>query len=180
LFDIFAIMLDPIERISQRVVRHCSDSLELFLDIDGILDSSDTIAAAFDVLRAKGYDRHVDADNLDLVQLEIGCLRRCIDSMSEIRRMARKVFVVNFFESDLFYVFNQEVSFSYACKMISAVGPKLAHFSNHPTSKEVIDAELRLACSTPFLALDGLESDLLCLESMPAKSLHPNSATTSI
>jgi hypothetical protein len=176
-------MIDPIERISQRVVRHCSDSLELFLEINGILDSSETTVAAFDVLRAKGYDQHVDVDRLDLVQLEIGCLRRCIDSMSEIRRMARKVYVVNFFDSDLFYVFNQEVSFSYACKMMSAVGPMLSHFSNHPTSKEVIDSELRLACSTPFLALDEMESDLLCLESMPAKSaeaLHPNSATTSI
>jgi hypothetical protein len=176
-------MMDPIERISERVAHYCSESLELFLDINRIIESSDTLAAAFDVLHAKGYDRVMDIDRLDLLQLEIGCLRRCIDSMPEIKRMARKVYVVNFFDSDLFYVFNQEISFSYACKMISAVGPRLAHFSNNPTSSEVIAAELRLACSTPFLALDEIESDLLCLESMPPKSteaLHPNSATTSI
>jgi hypothetical protein len=179
-------MMDPIECIAQRLVSDCDRHLNLFLEINAIIDSSETTVAALKALRAKAYDQYVDVDRLDLVRGDIGRLRRCIDSMAGIKRMARKVFVVNFFESDLFYVFNQEVSFSYACKMMSQIGPKLSNFSNFPTITEVMSAELNLACSARFLALDEAESDLLCLESMPeglgnpAESVQPNSATTSI
>ena len=178
--------MDPIERIAERLVDDCTKLLNLYLEIRAILDSSETIAVALEVLRARAYDQYVTEDRLDLVHYDIGCLSRCIDSMAEIKRMARKVYVVNFFDSDLYYVFNQEVSFSYACKMMSLIGPKLSHFSNSPTAKEVVSAELSLACSTRFLSLDENESDLLCLEAMPsslvkdARSAHPNSATTSI
>jgi hypothetical protein len=174
-------MMDPIECIAQRMIVDCTQSMDIYVEINGIIDSSETIASALQQIRAKAYEKYVDLDHPELVQYDIGCYRRCIDSMTEIKRMARKVFVVNFFESDAFYVFNQEISFSYACKMLSNVGPKLAHFSNHPTAKEVMQAELGLACNTRFLALDLDESDLLCLESMPV--LHKsqaNSATTSI
>jgi len=176
-------MMDPIEHIAHRLVTDCTKSLDLLLEIDSIIEESDTVAAAFEALRIKKYDRYVDVDRLDLIRYDIGCLRRCIDSMVEIKRMARKVFVVSFFDSDVYYVFNQEVSFSYACKMMSQIGPRLAHFSNSPTAKEVMSAELDLAWNTRFMSLDEVESDLLCLESMPQnldKPAQANSATTSI
>lgn len=174
--------MDPIERIAQRLVADCTKSLNLYLEINELIESSETIAAASEALCAKGFNKYVDLDHLDLMRYDMGCLRRCIDSIVEIKRMARKVFVVNFFDSDVYYVFNQEVSFSYACKMLSQIGPRLAHFSNFPTAREVMVAELDLACKTRFLALDEAESDLLCLESMPPmdKSVQANSATTSI
>jgi len=180
-----AAMMDPIERIAERLAADCDKAFNRFLEICAILDASDTLAAGFEALRVKAYDQYVDIDRLDLMRYDMECLRRCIDSMEEIKQMARKVYVVNFFDSDLYYVFNQEVSFSYACKMLSLIGPRLSHFSNFPTAKEVKDAELDLACSTRFLALEECELDLLCLESMPSNlvnkgAAHPNSATTSI
>jgi hypothetical protein len=176
-------MMDPIERIAQRLVDDCTKALNLLLEINTIIESSETLVAAFAVLRSRAYDQYVDIHRIDLVQYDIGCLRRCIDSMADIKRMARRVFVVNFFDSDLYYVFNQEISFSYACKMMSQIGPRLAHFSNFPTAREVMSAEVGLACNTRFLELEEAELDLLCLESMPSalgKPVQTNSTTTSI
>ena len=175
-------MMDPIERIAEQLMESCAKSMALFVEIDQILDSADTIEAGYRRLVAKGYAGYVDLDQLDLIPYDIGRYRRCMDSMDEIKLLARKVFVVNFFEADALYIFNQEVSFSYACKMLSQIGPSLGHFSNHPTSKEVVHAELKLACNTPFFSLD---SDLLCLESMPPRTninlhIQENSASTSI
>jgi hypothetical protein len=121
---------------------------------------------------------------LDWIPYDIGRYRRCIEAIGDIKRMARKVFAVNFFDADVYYVFNQEISFSYACKMLSQVGPLLPHFSNHPTATEVMSAEIRLACNTRFFELEDESSDLLCLESMPTDVLlqkrapQPNSTTT--
>ena len=156
--------MDPIDRISSVLTMDCVRALRMFLDIQHILDSSENNALAHHILVQKGYSDYVDMDNLDLVPYEIGRFRRCVETMEDVVVLARKVFAVNFQDSDALFVFNQEVSFSYACKMLSLVGPSLGHFTNSPTNKEVVHMELKLACQTPFLSLQSY-SDLLCLES---------------
>jgi hypothetical protein len=177
-------MMDPIERIANRLVADCTKSLECLCEIERIIDSSETIVAALEQLRQRDFKRFVDEEHLDWIPYDIGRYRRCIEAIGDIKRMARKVFAVNFFDADVYYVFNQEISFSYACKMLSQVGPLLPHFSNHPTATEVMSAEIRLACNTRFFELEDESSDLLCLESMPTDVLlqkrapQPNSTTT--
>ena len=175
-------MMDPIERIANRLIEHFSKALDCLLEISHIIETSETIAIAIGLLRLKGYDQYVDPEHLDHIPYDIGRFRRCIDAMNDIKHMARKVFAVNFFDADVFYVFNQEISFSYTCKMMCSIGPMLSHFSNHPTAKEVASAELRLACNTRFGELQ--DESLLCLEAMPIdthkRGAHPNSTTTSI
>ena len=173
-------MMDPIERIASRLVEDLEKSVRCLLEITRIIDSSETVAIALERLRVNEYHLLVDAEHLNVIQYDINRYRRCIDAMSEIKRMARKVFVMNFFDSDVYYVFNQEISFSYACKMVCLVGPALSHFSNTPTAKEVMSAEVKLACNTRFLDLEDEASDLLCLEAMPKCIDQPNSTTTSI
>ena len=79
------------------------------------------------------------------------------------------MFAVSFDGSsvDKFLVFNQEVCFSYACKVLYSVGPRTCHFSNAPTHAEIVNAELDLALHSPysFTCVD----ELLCYESMPEK-----------
>lgn len=165
--------MDPIDRMANAFGWHCLASLAVYVEIDGIIDSSDTMADAFKILDRKGYTKYVNLEQLETIAFEIGRMRRCLDSMDEIKRLARKVFAVNFSESDALFVFNQEVSFSYACKMMSMLGPTLAHFSNFPTQTEVVRAELRLAMSTPFSKILGPESELLCLETMSVTRTRP-------
>jgi hypothetical protein len=81
---------------------------------------------------------------------------------------ARKLFIINFNSCDKFLVFNQEICFSYACKMLNSTGPRLHHFSNSPTSEEVINAELSLAMNSPYRFKD--DEDLFCYESMPSSA----------
>ena len=156
--------MDPVDRIASALAMDCARALRMFLDIKHILDSSENNALAARVIAQKGYSEYVCMENLELVPYEIGRFCRCVETMEDTKVLARKVFAVNFQDSDACYVFNQETSFSYACKMLSLVGPSLGHFSNSPTSQEIIHMELRLACQTPFLALQSY-SDLLCLES---------------
>ena len=82
---------------------------------------------------------------------------------------ARKIFALNFNNTcDKFLVFNQEICYSFACKMTNAIGPRLSHFSNAPTSSEVVNAELYLAMHSPY-TFDEEGEDLFCYESMPAE-----------
>jgi hypothetical protein len=52
--------------------------------------------------------------------------------------------------------------------MTNAIGPRLSHFSNAPTSSEVVNAELYLAMHSPY-TFDEEGEDLFCYESMPAE-----------
>ena len=85
---------------------------------------------------------------------------------------ARNIFTLNFNTSDKFLVFNQEICFSFACKMLNSIGPKLSHFSNSPTSSEVVDAELYLAMHSPY-SFDKAGEDMFCYESMPMDVTSP-------
>jgi hypothetical protein len=159
--------MDPIECIAQRLVVHCSKSLNMLLEINAIIESSETMDMACEQIRSKKFEAYVNLGCLDLVRRDIGMYQNFLGSVDEIKHMARKVFVTNFFDTDVFYVFNQEISFSYACKMLSQVEPTLAHFSNHVTIQEVRKAEVELACKANFADLNGKASELLCLEAMP-------------
>ena len=162
--------MDPIDRIASVLAWHCLGTLAVYMEIDSVLTTSGDTRMAFRRLVNKGLMKYVDPEQLEAISYEIGRFRRCIESMEEIKQLARKIFAVNFFESDSFFVFNQEISFSYACKMMSLVGPLLPHFSNHPTRTQVINAELALAMNTPFIEISGPGSELMCLETMTSSS----------
>lgn len=53
--------------------------------------------------------------------------------------------------------------------MLHSMGPRLEHFSESPTSDDIIDAELYLALNSPYI-FGAEEEDLLCYERMPPKS----------
>ena len=79
---------------------------------------------------------------------------------------ARKIFAVNFGNSvktDKGSTFNQQICYSYACKMLHCFGLRKQHFSNAPTHDEIVNAELFLAMHSPY-SFGG--EDLLCYESM--------------
>lgn len=59
--------------------------------------------------------------------------------------------------------FNQEICYSYACKMLHCFGLRKQQFSNAPTHDEIVNAELFLAMHSPY-SFVGV--DLLCYESM--------------
>jgi hypothetical protein len=159
--------MDSIDHIAAVFQSDCVRVLKIFSEINTIIETSDTINTAHGRLRHKGYACYVDIERLDLVSYELDRYGRCLESIDEAKTLARRVFAVSFKDSDIFNAFHREISFSYACKMLSGVGPSLGHFSGTPTVNEVMNLELKLACETPFLALQAY-SDLLCLESMSA------------
>lgn len=87
--------------------------------------------------------------------------------MQEIIEHARRIFVINYGSSDKFLVFNQEICYSYACKMLFSIGPKLIHFSNSPTTEELIKGELFLALNSPY-TFNEEKDRLLCYETLPS------------
>ena len=60
---------------------------------------------------------------------------------------------------------HREICYSYACKMLNSVGPRIEHFSTYPSRSDVIDAELFLALNSPYV-FGGAEQDLFCYEKM--------------
>ena len=89
--------------------------------------------------------------------------------MQEIVLHARKIFMINFSPSDKFLVFNQEICYSFTCKMLNKIGPRLSHFSNSPVLSEIVNAELYLAMHSPYAFED---EDLFCYENMPVDAYH--------
>lgn len=161
--------MDPIGRIASVLTMYCDKALEVFLDIQRAMDTSETTMVARDSIVNKGYAEYVDFERLDLISYEIGRYRRCLDSIEDAKTLARKVFVINFYMSDANFVLNQEASFSYACKMLSLVGPLRDHFASNPSNRQLIQLELKLACQTPLFLLHPC-SDLICLETMQRES----------
>jgi hypothetical protein len=157
--------MDPIDKIALRFGAYCQDSLTLFAAILDYMNGCKTVKEAFDELTRFELIMFVDTEHPERIARKVEKLRRCIAHMDEIVTLAKKVFILNFYESDPDVVFRKEVSFSYACKMLSQYGPLLVHFSGAPTNLDVVQAELTLAWMTPTAALCG-ESDLLCLEAM--------------
>jgi hypothetical protein len=85
---------------------------------------------------------------------------------------ARRLFALNFNHDDCVFsddnerVFHQEICFSYACKMLNSVGPRLLHFSGAPASDKVVEAELHLALTSMYNFGDLEDNNLFCYETM--------------
>jgi len=165
----FSNTMSSIDRIADVVTKYCLDSIKVFCYVDYVLSTSETTQAAIKHLESKGLLSAVDAANPErMVRSDVERCYQCVAAMDEIKRVARRVFDAHFglCEAGKF-VFNQEISFSYACKMLTTMCPLRRHFSNHPSHKEIVRAELALALSTP---LSAVSPDLLCMETMPERS----------
>lgn len=152
----------PIDCMAQRMSRYCIAALEEVDRIQCVVDQSETAGQALDLLVQSGVLPDGDYVHLKTFRDDAPRLQTCINRMQEIKRLARRVFQVNYSDKTaregIEYVFDQEVSFSYACKMVVSVGPLLRYFSNRPTKDKVIGAELSIAMKTPIYVEDD-ESD---------------------
>ena len=155
--------MDPIDRLSDLFLRECLNYVRTYTYIRMLFDSSSTVNEALQHINAIGLGDFVDGTCPQTVRKSINTYTECIGRMDDIKRFARKVFALNFAEIDQYYVFNQEVSFSYACKFISSTGPPVRMFFSSPTKYDVICAEVYLALQTPLFAADS-EDDLYCFE----------------
>ena len=186
--------MDPIDRVSTVFVRYCSDVLHGMINVQTIVDACPTTNEAMVAVVDRGLLPSINTDNLRVVRTDIPRLLRCLERIDEIKTLARKVFAHNFSEEDKYYVFSQEISFSYAAKMTVSMGLRLAHFSNHPTNDEVVRAELSIAMNAPVLYPDceprkrvmvstmrtttkrlSRSVDLTCHETMPLTQIQPPS-----
>ena len=146
--------MDHIDCIANVFTLYCREVLHRMLDMQGVVDASPTMADAVATVVRRGYFPSIDAVNLNAALVEIPKLRRCLASMDDIKALARRVFLCNFSEEDRYLVFNEEISFSYASKILVCMGLRLRHFSNSPTVEEVVRAELSIAMNTPLIS-DG-------------------------
>ena len=157
---------DAIERIAIDFCKYNVSRLRELKNARSVIDRSKDYQTAIDILR---NELNIDADMYTVttaISVEIGCIERCLRTMEETVKIAHKVFFVNFFDSEKYFVFNQEICFSYVCKLHNTMGPLLIHFSNNPTKKEVVDAELKVAMHSPMILSD---LDIFCYETMPER-----------
>lgn len=161
-------VLDPIDRIASCYLDHCEHALHVYAEIDFIFRTSDTETQALKMLERMHYVEYLDPARPAHVCPFLERYSIALESINDIVRMAKKVFIFNFYESDADVVFRKEVCFSFACKQLSHCGPLLCHFASNPTQQQVVHAELDLACRTPFLRFNA-ETDLYCLETMTSE-----------
>ena len=160
-------MNDAIERIAIVYTDDCMHRLRFLKEAKAIVDKSKDYKTAERNLR---HELLIEADLHQMtitIPSQIQRLEKCLETMAETVDIARKVFFVNFFDSDKFFVFNQEICFSYVCKLHNNMGPLLQHFSNSPTNQEVVNSELEVAMHSPMILSD---LDLFCYETMPPRS----------
>ena len=159
--------MNPIDAMARRFLAHCFQSIGTYTYIEMVFDNSKTVAAAMHCMEAIGLECAL-RDGMKGVQFSLSGLRQCVDRLDEIRYVAKKVFRANFVDDaqSRHYIFRQEACFSYTCKLICSVGPLLCHFSNAPTKKEVVSAELQLSLHTPLWIFDT-DDMLYCFEAMP-------------
>lgn len=155
--------MDPIDLIAERYALYCADVVRVYSEIVFIMDCCQTQQEGLAILEKMNYLRCMDPKQVESARVVLERFRMTLEALDDIRSLAKKVFIYNFYERDSLYVFNKEVSFSYACKMLSHGGPLLRHFSRACTQKDIVDAELLLAWRTPSFQCDV---DLYCLEYM--------------
>ena len=141
--------MDPIEHIAHVFTLYCREHVQKFMEIQRIVDEHDTVGEAVTVLAGRNLLPSADPDHLKFIDVDLPRLKRCLVRMKDIKTMARYVFQSNFTEEEKLFVFSQEISFSYAAKMLVSMGLQHAHFSNSPTKAEVMKAELAMAMRTP-------------------------------
>ena len=186
--------MDGIDNIANVFSAYCSERLHAMHGIQAIVDASETLNDAVATIVSKGIAPVVSPEHFQTLVVEIPKLTRCLESIDDIKKLAREIFAGNFSEQDQLLVFSQEISFSFAAKMFVSMGLQLCHFSNNPTSDEVIHAEIAIAMrrkpvmagaskknSTPVAAASSIakrrprpmpvrlrsSAELLCSESMP-------------
>ena len=162
---------DAIERMAIDYHRDCVCRLRMLKRARTIIEKSNDYKTAIENLRQELL-LDVDLDHLvSSIPSEIERIERCLGTMAETVDIARKVFFVNFFDSEKYFVFNQEICFSYVCKLHNDIGPKLHNFSNSPSRQEVVHAELEVAMHSPMILSD---LDLFCYETMPDRdAMYP-------
>jgi len=165
---------DPIDHISAVFEQSCHERLAYFRKLQKIFARSKSFMEALRKIHYRGYERPDINLSRVVVNLpaEIDRLERCLRDMDVIKNLARKVLKINFSAEEEFLTFNQEVCFSYACKMQSSVGPVLQHFSNHESISinDIIKAEVKLALNSPGYFTGP---DLMCHEAMPEDCRSP-------
>ena len=153
--------MDAIDRIAGRFMLYCLASVQGYSEIVFIMDSCGTAERGMGLLAKLGYLDWINPEKPESARAILRHFEQCVESMDAIKKLARKVFIYNFFERDSLSVFQKEASFSYACKILGRPGPRLCHFTGHPLQSDIVTVELYLACRTPRLDLDD---DLYCLE----------------
>jgi hypothetical protein len=159
--------MDAIEHISSIFEADVRDRLEYLQQVHSIIDSSSSLAEAARRIRKNRLIRK-DIKLCEVIfrlPCEIQRLLTCLEELPHIRIMARKVLVAVYLSDEQFYVFNQEVCFSYACKMLAGMGPRRAHFTNHSSlsGSDLQKAEIHLAMHSPPLFTGP---DMTCHEQM--------------
>ena len=168
---------DAIDRIASDFRRDCICRLRLLKKALLIIRKSVDFQTAIARLKSELF---LDADLHHLttsIPSEINRIKRCLQNLAETVDTARKVFFVNFFDSEKFFVFNQEICFSYVCKLHHDMGPKLHNFSNNPSNTEIVNAELEVAMHSRMIFSGKV--DLFCYETMPEReTLFPSTTRT--
>ena len=152
--------IDAIEGMARKIANYCTVALDNVDRIQCIMDQSETAGQALDLMVQSAILPSGDYEHLKTIRDDIPRLQVCIERMDDIKCLARNVFRVNYSGTAMHgaeYVFNQEVCFSYASKMLVSVGPLLQHFENDPTKDKVIGAELAIAMKTPIYVDDDQE-----------------------
>jgi hypothetical protein len=162
--------MDPIDRVASVFTLYCREVLHGMIEMQRIVDASPTTGEAVTALVRMGYFPSIDKVDLNTAMIEIPRIRRCLISMNDIKQLARRVFVCNFSEEDQYFVFSQEISFSFAAKMLVSMGLRLCHFSNNPTTDEIVRAEISLAMNSPII------SDVIASVPPPAAAPTNNAA----
>jgi hypothetical protein len=160
-----------IDHIAQRFESHCRTALIMCMELVQIHEISETTACAMEYIRMSKYRKICDTDRLLLANSDMDQLDRCISLMPEIKKKAKDVYAKSFNSSEENQVFNQEICFSYACKMLTPIGPMLHHFSNSPTKSQIVNAELALCLGAGERKCKNkkkrvIEIDLFCYETM--------------
>ena len=156
--------MDPIDRIAEVFASECHNSLMKLEHIIEITNNSNTVNETVNTLKVQGLYYATVEDKLTSLEYEAQQLELCLNSLDEIKDLARRLLVATFYDTERFLSFNQEICFSYACKFISSVGPRLAHFSNAAslTRHDIQHAEVELAMASPSNIFLG--EDLYCYE----------------
>lgn len=158
--------MDPIDGMALRFSLYLQRILTAYDELILVLKSAPTVKDALIKISVSRRNYMVDAENFPASLFEMReRYARCMNDLDDIRRMAHKVFIINFTLDNPCFVFNKEISFSYACKMRSLVSPLRHHFTGPPLMSEIVRGEIALAMKHP-LHLDDV--DLFCLETMPA------------
>jgi hypothetical protein len=158
--------MDPIEHMAQLFTADCKNTMTTLANIMEVVQKCATIGHALKLLSRHGIKSPTLEERIPTLGSELQQYQLCVESMDEIKALARKILFVNYSQDEQNIIFNQEVCFSCACKFISTVGPRRTHFSDAAsvTVDQIRNAEINIALNSPH----GLfvSKDLFCYETM--------------